>query len=167
MSLFVPTYIASVKGLVVGATPQDIFVLQSAPGRTVFVSQVRVCFTQTTPSVIDILLLKRSTPNSGGTFTSQPIVQFDSTDVPSLAQVMAYTANPASLGTSEGVLFNDKIFGDSTGQQSDRLIWNLNDDSFKQVNLQPGGQESLCLNLNGIASPAGNSFDITVIWVER
>lgn len=167
MGLYTATYVVNIRALVPGATPQDIFGIVAATSRRIEIQRLEVTFTQTTAGTIDVQILKRSTPNTGGTFTNPTPIQLDTVDPPSQATIVAYTANAATPGTLVGAVWIDKIFGDVAGAQVDRLVLDMGQSNWnKGFVLQPGAQEMLCFNLNGIVTPAGALFDMNMIYTE-
>src|SRR6266550_8344389 len=83
------TYSAAKVGLVPGSSATDFFTLTGSATKTVRITRITITATTTsaTPVALDILLLKRSTANTGGTSTGSPTaVPHDS-------------ANPAATAT--------------------------------------------------------------------
>jgi hypothetical protein len=160
-----PTYSANVTGLVLVASPTDVFTLAGRAGKKVLVVAVHISGTKTNTGYTDVILLKRSTANSGGTSTTPTVVTHDSTDAASTAVVMAYTANP-TLGTLVGNLFSEKIFlpsGTAAAASSSPTVEILADLS-KPITLNGTG-EIFAINFNG-SSVAGSNMNFTITWIE-
>ena len=56
------------------ATPTDIAILPGSASKTILVTKVIVSGTKTTAGLVDVLLIKRSTANSGGTSAAMTAV---------------------------------------------------------------------------------------------
>lgn len=161
------SYSACALGLVpAGTAPTDIFTLYGSSTKTTRVTRFCISATQTTAAVRDVVLIKRTTPNSGGTSTTQTALPHDSTNSASTCICLAYTANP-TLGTSAGMVRAHKLFiGTAAGAgASDQVVWEFGVRPT-QAQVLRGSAQGLCVNLNSIAS-AGGSFDIIVEWSEE
>lgn len=101
-----PVYSASAVGIASAAsTPTDVFTITGSATKNVRVHNIVLTGTFTTTAAVrDILLIKRSTANSGGTSTTPTGIALDSNYAASTAVVRAYTVNPASLGTAVGTV---------------------------------------------------------------
>ena len=159
------TYSAAVVGLATAALATDIFTITGSATKTVKVIHVEVTGTETTSAIRDILLIKRSSANSGGTFTSPTVVPHDSNNAAGTAIVKAYTANP-TLGTTIGTIRVRKVDVEATNLvgASDDVIWEFG--GLCQPIVLRGTGEVLAVNLNGVTS-SGSSFDISVEWTEE
>jgi hypothetical protein len=89
----------------IAANPTDWITLTPGAARVVGITNVMFFGTCPTPVTIDILLLKRSALNTGGTSSSVAATPTDEvpTGLASNASVLVYTANPSILGTLVGV----------------------------------------------------------------
>lgn len=159
------TYMAAVTGLVVAANPTDIFTITGAAGKIVKVTRVEVSATQTTAAVRDILIVKRSTANSGGTSSVISGIPLDSSSSAASATVRSYTANP-TLGSSLGTLLSRKLFIPTTTTVVPQVPFQyiINGDE-KPITLR-SASEVMAINLNA-ASSAGSSFNIFIEWTEE
>ena len=63
-------------GLVPASSATDVFTITGSATKTVRVTRIEITATTTaaTPAALDVLLLKRSTANSGGTSTGRPTI---------------------------------------------------------------------------------------------
>lgn len=166
------TYSAAKIGLVPAASPTDIFTITGSATAIVRVTRIAITATTTsaTPAAIDVLLVKRSTANTGGTSTGSPTpVPHDSANAAVSATVLAYTANPSALGTIVGTaLRNEKLIQTlATATATDfppieRLIWEF---KVRPVVLR-GIAEVLAVNLNAVSVTTTASFDIDIEWTE-
>lgn len=158
------TYTASILGLVPAASATDIFEIIGSATKTIKVRRIRVTGNRTTSASHDTVLLRRSTLNSGGTFTNPVSVRHDTNNSLATAVVKAYTANP-TLGTLIGNLSADKQFlNNSATGSSDVRDYVLTESGAQPIFLR-GVNESVSINLNG-ATIAGGLFDIWAEWTE-
>jgi hypothetical protein len=159
------TYSCSIVGLIPPSTPTDIFTISGSATKIIKITKIIITATQTTSTIRDILILKRSTLNSGGTFSSPIIVSHDSTNITLLAIIKAYTVNPTSLGTLVGNMVTMKILIGNTTTNPDELILDWGTRPSQAIVLR-GVNEMLAINLNSITS-AGNNFDISIEFTEE
>ena len=108
-------------------------------------------------SAATLYLVKRSSTNTGGTFTAATATLHDSNTNGALATPVSYTANPTALGTSVGnvgaysLLANDRPFEE---------IYGVGDTSLLLRNAAQG----IAWNFNG--ANAALTMTITVQWTE-
>lgn len=159
------TYSSASTALVPPASPTDIFTITGSVGKTIRVTRLAISGTQTTAATRDILLIKRSTANTGGTSTTLTNVAHDSTSAASSATIRAYTVNPTSLGTAVGTVRTRKVFVAGTATNSDEFIVEWGPRNAQSIVLR-GVNEVLAVNLNG-ATSAGNNFNINIEWTEE
>lgn len=158
------TYTASILGLVPASLSTDIFEISGSATKTIKVRRIRVTGTRTTSASHDTILLKRSTLNSGGTFTNPIMVRHDTNNNLATAAVKAYTANP-TLGTLIGNLSADKQFLNTPNTGSSDVRDYVLTESGAQPIFLRGINESVSINLNGVTMNGGN-MDIWVEWTE-
>jgi len=165
------TYSVGVAGLVPVANATDIFTITGSASKTIYVKKITVSGTQSTASHRNILLIKRSTANSGGTSTTPTIVGLDSNNPVQTAVVRAYTANP-TLGTTVGTLraqtgtFPVPQPANAQGAVAlNPVIWDFNIGDSQPVVLR-GVAQVLSVNLNGV-SFTGGSLSIYIEWIEE
>ena len=84
------------------ATATDIVQIIGSATTLVSINRITISGTQTTGSMVKFVLAKRSTANTGGTFTSPTLVPHDSADAAATTVISNYTANPTSTGTLVG-----------------------------------------------------------------
>lgn len=159
------TYSASASGIVMAATPTDVFTLTGSATKTIRIMEMRIDGSQTTEADRSILLIKRSTANSAGTSSTLTAIPWDSNDVAATAVARSYTANP-TLGTTVGTLLSDAFFlGDAAKPSAeDKFIWQANGPA-KAIVLRGTG-EVLAVNFNSVTS-AGSSVNFYVKWTEE
>ena len=163
-------YSAAKTGLVPAANATDIFTITGSATKTVRVTRIAITATTTsaTPAALDVLLLKRSAANSGGTSTGSPTpVPHDSTNAAVTATVLAYTANPTTgdlVGTalrSEKLMQQLATLTATDFPEAGKLVWD-----FPRPIVLRGIAEVLAVNLNGVTATATASFDIDAEWTE-
>lgn len=158
------TYSAAVNGLTVAANPTDILTITGAASTTVRIKKIEFSCSSTNNLVTPMLLIKRSTANTGGTSTAVTAVPHDSGDAAASATVLSYTANP-TLGTTVGTIRTTRFqtSGANTVVPS-VLPW-----EFERTSKPPtllSTSEVLALNLNA-NSIAGSLFNIYIEWTEE
>jgi chemotaxis protein CheY-P-specific phosphatase CheC len=162
------TYGASSVNFVAASAATDIFTIVGAAGKKIKIIHISVSATQTNRSRENILLVKRSTLNTGGTSTVLTNVPFDSTQSAATATVRSYTANP-TLGTSIGTIQAEKItIGSLNGNNSmseQDLVFEFGENDSKEIILN-NQNESLSVNLNGVTL-LNNQFTIDAKWIEE
>lgn len=150
-------------------TATDIFTLTGSSTKTIRISRIGISATRTTQSIIDLVLLKRSTANTGGTSTNLSEISNDSNNAAATATALSYTANPTT-GTLVGNLRNIKFLvpvpgvGGNTSAQTELI--ELFGDKFGQAIVLRGTGEVFAVNLAGV-TVAGNSFSIWIEWTEE
>lgn len=165
---FKASYAAAIGGLVGVTGCTDLFTLTNPGTKTIRITRCDVSGgVATAAQQIEVYGIVRSTTNSGGTSTSPAAVPYDSSDSAATGVVRAYTANPASLGTSVGTVRVAKmLLVLSTGATSfqDRLIWDFGDRPTKALVLRNG--QVFAINLNGVTFANATSFNVYIEWTE-
>ena len=169
------TFSAAKVGLVPAASATDIFTITGAAGITVRVLHIELSATTTaaTAAALDIMLLKRSTANTGGTTTGSPTpTSHDRLNAAVNATVLAYTANPASLGTLVGTALRNQKYQQALTPQTatdfpavQPLVWDFGNRPGQGIVLR-GANDVLAINLNAANASAGALFDIAIEWSE-
>ena len=159
------TYSAAIVGLATVATPTDVFTITGSATKTIRVTRIAITGTQTTATQRDILIIKRSTANTGGTSSTLTAVPHDSTGASATATVRAYTANPTALGTAVGNIRTRKVFIGTTTGNSDEFIIDFGIRPSQALVVR-GVAEVLSINLNSVTSAGGN-LDISIEWTEE
>ena len=160
------TYAASTNGLVLAASATDVFTITGSASKTIRVTKVMFNAIQTTAAQVGVVLLRRSTANTGGTSTAPTAVNYDTANAAATATVAAYTANPTTTGTLVGNLYVQRVFvpGAATASDAQGLS-----ETFGDFGQQPfvlrGAAQQLAINLAGV-SVVGGSANITVEWTE-
>jgi len=161
----VATYGASITGASFAVANTDVFTITGSATKTIKIKHISLDGTQTTAGVVGILLIKRSTANSGGTSTVVTSGPFDSTSAAATAVVRQYTANP-TVGTPVATLHSEKVFVSTTTGQPDELKFDFSNLTGMQEITLRGTNEVLAINLNGV-SVTGSSFNADITWTEE
>lgn len=163
---FRASYSACATSFTPAATPTDVFTLTGSASKTVRLLKVTIGATQTTAAVRDVVLLKRSAANTGGTSAAATAVSHDSTNAAATATALSYTVNPAGLGALVGNLRVQKLAIPVTGASTlTPLEWDFGTTADQSVTLR-GTAQVASVNLNSVSS-AGNLFDICMEWTEE
>jgi len=165
------TYDAAIPAFQPPGNPNDVAVIIGSSSKVVKVTRIRIYTTQNTTGINSWFLLKRITPNVGGTFTVRTDTQRSIFDSPAAtAIVLNYTAEPTTLGVSVGFIRTSKLRSPSPSAVSsaseNSVIWDTDDLQSHPIVLR-GPYESLCINFNGAARPAGLSFQGSITWTEE
>lgn len=158
------TYSAAVAALAPASSATDIFTITGSSTKTVRIMSISITGTQTTAAQRDIILLRRSTANSGGTSSVVAITSHDPQSAPATAVVRSYTANP-TLGTLVGRVRARKLLVSTTSGTSGEFAVDFGTRPSQAMVLRGEGQV-FAVNLNGITS-TGGSFNISVEWTEE
>ena len=157
------TYSAALTGIVPATSATDIFTISGISGsQHTRILRIEITATQTTAAVRDILLIKRTTANTGGTFTTATGIGhafFTATE-----SIKGYTANPTALGTGT-LLRSSKVLIGPTTAEAGTIVWEFGD-TLGQPLILDLNTDSICVNLNGVTY-SGGLFDISVEFAEK
>lgn len=156
------TYSATVN-VAAAASATDIATITGSASTTVYVTKVIVSGIQTTAGMADVLLIKRSAANTGGTSGAGTAVPNDANDAAASATVLGYTANPtpgAAVGT---VRRNYQAVGGVTSVVNPVVVYEFGDKGRPLI--LRGIAQVLAVNLNAVTL-AGGTFDVTFEWFE-
>ena len=159
---------ASVPGLALAGGATDFFTITGSATKTVRITAFAMLCTQNTAATNDIVFLKRSTADTGGTSTTRTAVPLDSTNPAATATVRTYTANPTT-GTLVGNLMTTQILfsvpgGGASSQPVQPPTWHFGDTG--QAIVLRGTGEVFAVNFNG-QTAFGNSCDMWAEWTEE
>lgn len=157
------TYSASITGISFANLATDVFTITGSATKVIKIIHMSLTGTQTAASIEDVILLRRSTANTGGTSTVLTNVTFDTTNPASTATVRAYTANP-TLGTLVGNIHTEKVFVSTTATDPD--IWEYEYMNHSQPITLRGINEVVAINLNG-TTVVGDLFNVDITWTEE
>lgn len=159
------TYSASAGPYGAPNSPTDTFTITGSASKLVRITRISFSGTQSTGAIRDVLIIKRSTANTGGNSTTPNMVPHDSTFPAATATVRNYTTNPSGLGTVVGTIRAQKVFIGATTTLSREFCvdWGPRN---SQAPVLRGTNEVLAINLNGVSS-TGNSLSINIEWTEE
>lgn len=158
------TYAGAVLGFTPAATPTDIFQVVGSATKIVRVLRVSVSGIATAAATIDLQLIKRTAANTGGTTASVTINQYDSNDSAATALVNKYTANAGALGA--GTTLRAQALNLGAAGAAGTIVWDFSTRNGKGLVLR-GIAQSLGMNWNAAAVPAGTVIDIDVEFTEE
>jgi hypothetical protein len=163
------TYVSAFQ-VTPAASATDIVQLIGSATKIVKVTRVSIAGIASSAAVIDVIGVKRSAADTGGTGSSTTITNHDSGDGVATAVCTAYTANP-SVGAT-GSKYGNARFG-KVGLQTAAgtvtpipLIWTFGMNNDKALTLRAGISDAFCINLNGVQS-SGQVMDIEITWTEE
>jgi hypothetical protein len=162
------TYSAtSAIGFASATTATDIFTITGSATKTIRIIRIAFSAQETTAGVVNVLLIKRSAANTGGTFATATAVPHDSNDAAATATVLNYTANPSALGAAVGTIRAARIFIPTSGTDTSNSV---NESDFgigpeKAIVLR-GTTQVLAVNLNA-TTVAGGTWTCYVEWTEE
>jgi hypothetical protein len=147
------------------SNPTDVFTITGSNSAIVRVTKIYFTGTQSTGAMRDVLVINRSSVNTGGTSATPNKVPHDSTFSAATAVVRNYTANPSALGASVGTVYSHKVFIGGTAVVAGQLIIDWGQNKSQGLVLR-GNSQVLAINLNGVTS-SGNSLSISIEWTEE
>jgi hypothetical protein len=160
------TYLAVSNNFLPATNPTDIFTITGSATKIIKIRRIFFAGVKSASAIVDVLLVKRSTANTGGTSTAIPIVPNDSTNSAATAVVRNYTANP-TLGTTLGFVDNKKYFINGGISDISNQLFEFNG-TLKQPIVLRGIGEVLAVNLNATATTmAGGNWLIGVEFTEE
>lgn len=159
------TYSATASNFVSAATATDVFNIIGSGSKTIRILKVRVTGSTTSGSAIklNVMGIKRSAANTGGTRVVATMVPHDSTNAAATANVGHYTANPSGLGASVGTVRASHIGITQSGLTGGAVEWDFADGG--QPIVLRGTSEQFCVNFNS-TSVSGALISIIVEWSE-
>jgi hypothetical protein len=167
LSSTVATYSASFTGAAPAALATDIINIQNAGSTKVLkILRVEITGVATAAATVDLLLVKRSTPNTGGVQLSLTAVPADSRNAAATASVISYSTLP-TIGTLVGSVRASKLFLSTAAATvaDPSLIWDFGSRPGQAIALYPG--ENLAINNNGQVVGAGTLLNGSIEWTEE
>lgn len=160
------SYSAGIITMNLAALATDFFTISGSATKTIRVTEIFVVFTGG-GVIATAQLLKRSTANTGGTFTTPTAVPHDSNNASGTAVVRAYTLNPTLLGTLVGVVraerANSPLLTSTTNPEDISYAFGIRP---SQAMVLRGTGETLAFNLNGVTLSSGTATAF-VEWTEE
>ena len=156
------TYSASAN-ITLAASATDVVAFFGNATSTVHVTKIRVTGIQTTTGIVDFLLVRRSTANTGGTSSNFSLAQHETTDAVNNSTPIAYTANPTP-GTSLGNIRRwYQVISATTTPEFSEYTLEFGENGKPLV--LSGTAQGICLNLNG-ATVTGGVINVSIEWIE-
>jgi hypothetical protein len=156
------TYSATAS-ITAAASATDIAAIFGNATTTVNVTKIRISGIQTTTGTVEVLAIRRSTANSGGTSSNFSVAQHDASDPANSSTPIAYTANPTP-GTAAGTLRRQYLpVGSAASGLSGDYIFEFGENG-KPIVLS-GTAQGMAINLNGV-TVTGGVFTVTIEWGE-
>jgi hypothetical protein len=165
------TYGATQKSLVPAASATDVFTITGSASKTVYIHKIIVTGNRTAHAHDLIVLIKRSTANSGGTSSTLTSVSYDSTNAAATAVVRSYTANP-TLGTAVGEIYAKRVSfpvqtpSNAQGNGGSVNPWQWIYSDIGQPIVLRGTSQVLAVNLNAVTIAGGN-IQCSIEWSEE
>jgi len=147
----------------------DIFTIRGSATKTIKITQIDIDGGATTTSSNNVVLIKRVTANTGGTFNVLTPTRYDTNTAGGTATVGYYTTNPTVLGTPQGttgIISAYRVtFLAAAAAATTLVTLDFQKNGAGSIVLN-SATESLCINMNG-ATVAGNSININIEWTEE
>jgi hypothetical protein len=162
------TYSASCVNLNIAAAGTDFFTMTGSDTKTIIVKRIRFSGASSNTTQSNIGLMKRTTANSGGAYTTLANVPHDSANPVATATVRAYTSNP-TLGTLVGALrwVDYTSLSVNSNSVTDLREFQFGTEEDQGIVLR-GSNEVLALNFNGqtVTFSASTGYDLSFEWRE-
>lgn len=160
------TFACFLAGLNPAANPTDLIQISGSASSIVRIRSLTFTGIATSASNIFINTVRRSTLATGGTSSLATLVNRDNLDNLATAQVKVFTANPSGLGTLIGVADGGRLnIAPAANGGIDRLALQYSWMNDKAPILR-GVNDCLCINLGGLAWPAGGALDVNIVLSE-
>lgn len=165
---YVQTYAAAIPNFTYAALGTDIFTIQGSNSKVIRIKHISIDGNSQQTATRTVTLLKRSSPNTGGTSTILTATPFDSFNDLSQATVRYYTANPTTLGTLIGPIHNEKLVIAAAGANTieDKLDYGTMGENVMQDITLRSSNEIFAVNMNGVTT-ANNTMNIDIVWTEE
>ena len=168
-----PTYAAGFYNLGAQAAATDVVCLENAGHKVIRLMAVTLAGIGVAAGTIHVSVLIRSTANAGGVSITPAPVPLSSDYPPGTAVLRAYTANPTTLGTSIGVIREDRWDITTQGSNADPgnslgLLPVYNPPAAKMTLKGTGSDPAAfagCLSFNGTGPASTLTGDAT--WTEE
>jgi hypothetical protein len=164
------TFSAVILNLTAAISPTDIFTISGSASKVIRILRLGFTANQSTSGAINVVILKRSTANTGGVSTAQVSVPHDSVNNTATATVLAYTTNPTALGTLIGNIRAYKYYVLTTNPNAGGSVstpgeWTFGDGNDQSIVLR-GTSQILSVNL-AANTIFGSSINVFVEWSEE
>lgn len=159
----VQTYHANSTMITMAGSPTDIFTIFGSSTKTIVVRYIECSVAGSGTGAMQLYLVKRSTTNSGGTSASMTTVPVDSANNATTAtNVLQYTANPASLGTTVGAVSFTTLGQGVTGNV---VLYDWTK-SGQALTLR-GTSQGLAVNGNGNGTANAGAIQCKIFYTEE
>jgi len=163
-------YSATVAALALAVTATDFATLSGAAGKIITLNRIAISGVATAATSATLLLIKRTTLDTGGTATNPAGVLIDSGQSAEAARAVmaAYTANPAALGTATAPLGGTLAaftvgLGTAAAPQPQTI---LSGDIVGSPNIVlRNSTDQIAINANSVTI-AGGLVSVTFVWTE-
>lgn len=168
-----PTYTAGLTNYVGYTNTTDILTIRGSSTKTIRIWKIHISavFIGNTARLFDVYVIRRSSPNTGGTPTIITPVKHDTNNPDPTVEVTRFGSAP-TLGTQVGILNQSMLFASATTSAANTPLQGAN---FVQMTFgdnprcQPltlrGVNEYIAINFNGITMDANLELDIE--WTEE
>lgn len=151
------------------AAATDILTITGSGSKTVRITKIVVTGNATAQAAFSMLLVRRSTADSGGTSSTPAALKYDTSDGAATAVVTLYTANPASLGTTVGTVKAFRVplvINTFAAPGIQTVVFDFTTRNEKGLVLR-GTSDILAINGNAGTISAGGVLDFDVTWTEE
>lgn len=168
----VATYAFAITGLAPAASATDIFAIGGSASKVIRIMRVVVSASSNSAvaATNDLQLIFRSGGTQSAGTAGTPVL-YDTNDPAVAATVYTYTSNPASVGTSLGVIYSAKLtptlspYTATDFPTQAPIIVQFGITDSKPVVLR-GATQFLAINLNATSMTGTASIDLHVEWTE-
>lgn len=164
------TYSSSIR-VTPGSTPEDVCVLGGSDSKTIRVNQVTLATIQSTAGHNLWRLIKRSNLFPVYTHNGQtmPMVPLDLATVSATASSIALVSNASSSGTSIGAIKTFYLFSPvtTTAGSAPTIVWDMDRDAGGHPIVLRGRTDTVAINFNAVALPAGMQVTCGFTWSEE
>lgn len=161
------TYSNGIDEFTPAASATDFWALVGSATKTARLLRLAVSGMATAADSRDLLLIKRSTANTGGTPTDPAIVVHDSNDGVATAIVRHYGANPTLGATAAGFgTAGTRRLNLGAPGAAGTVEWDWTRRNDKAPILR-GVAQMLCLNWDAKTVPAGTVLAVEATWTEE
>lgn len=162
----VATYSAAVNNFTLAASPTDVCIIPGNASNTVYIKSISISGVKTTSGTTTIVLVKRSTANTGGSANALTSVAMDSGNAAASSVFSYYTANPTT-GTLVGNISARQVafLSNTATTDMNRTQW-IFGDWLDQYAVLRGVAQSIAVNLAGVTQ-TGGTLSCEVEWMER
>lgn len=137
----------------------DNFVLPGNATNTVIMTRLTLTCTETTASIINVEVIKRSSADTGGTSATFTIPPTDSNFAAAVSAPLSYTGTGPTAGSSVGDLDNAQVgCGTATNNFNDIYVY------LGGPVILRGTAQQVAINLGGAIT--GGNITVTVEWIE-